>query len=278
MRLMLKLKASKDFAYDQKYYHKAAGFIYSLLKESPLNTLHDFKSYKFFCFSNLFPLPKNQKGELEFSVKKGSEMNWLISSPSTLFIRILEEKLKEKKEINIGEMSFYLESVKSFELKIPKRNLKLVSATPIIIRIPERNYDVYNIPKEFRKKRYVYWRKMYPHEAFLKQLEDNLKKKYEKFYGTKINIDNIFEIFYHKDEVVVYVTLEGRDIMMVGSLWEFYFTYLDEEQRKILKFGIDCGFGERNSLGFGFINPVSENRTILLHFKKIGCVKLNRQN
>ena len=186
-------------------------------------------------------------------------MNWLISSPSTLFIRILEEKLKEKKEINIGEMSFYLESVKSFELKIPERNLKLVSATPIIIRIPERNYDIYNIPKEFRKKRYVYWRKMYPFEAFLKQLEDNLKKKYEKFYGVKIDLNNIFEIFRFKKEVVSYVTLEGRDRMMVGSIWEFHFTYLTEEQGKILKFGIDCGFGERNSLGFGFINTLSKN-------------------
>jgi len=252
------MKASKDFVYDQKYYHKAAGFIYSLLKDSPLDTLHDFKSYKFFCFSNLFPLPKNQRGELEFSVKRGSKLNWLISSPSTLFIRILEGKLKEKKEVNIGEMSFYLEDLKSFELKIPKRDLKLVSATPIIVRIPERKYDIYNIPKEFRKKRYVYWRKMYPFEAFLRQLEDNLKKKYEKFYGTKINLDNIFEIFRFKKEVVNYITLEGRDRITVGSIWEFHFTYLTEEQRKILKFGVDCGFGERNSLGFGFINVISQ--------------------
>ena len=102
---------------------------------------------------------------------------------------------------------------------------------------------------------------MYPFEAFLKQLEDNLKKKYEKFYGIKTDLNNIFEIFRLKKEVVSYVTLEGRDRMIIGSIWEFYFNYLNEEQEKILKFGVDCGFGERNSLGFGFMNILSN------HFK-----------
>ena len=254
MRLMLKLKALKDFTYDPRYYHKASGVIYSLLKDSPLDFLHDYKSYKFFCFSNLFPLPKNEKGEINYSIRKGMLMNWIISSPSVFFIRVLEQKFKEKKELNIGEMSFSIEEINSFELKIPRKNVALITATPIVIRIPERNYDIYNIPKEFRKKRYVYWRKMYSLKAFIKQIEENLKKKYEKFYGTKINLDKIFEVYRFKKDAVCYVTLEGRDRMIVGSLWEFYFSYLGEEQRKILTFGIDCGFGERNSLGFGFIN------------------------
>lgn len=257
---MLKMKATKDFIYDQKYYHKASGFIYSLLKDSPLDTLHDSKSYKFFCFSNLFPLPKNETGKVNHSIKGGTEVNWIISSPSTLFIRVLEQKLKERKEINIGEMSFSIEKIELFELRIPKRNISLISATPIIIRIPEKNYEIYGIPKEFRKKRYVYWRKMYSFEAFIKQLEENLKKKYEKFYGVKADIDRIFETLRFRKEVVIYVTLEGRDRMMVGSLWEFYFSYLDSKQKMLLEFGIDCGFGERNSLGFGFINLTKNRR------------------
>jgi len=32
------------------------------------------------------------------------------------------------------------------------------------------------------------------------------------------------------------------------------FNNLSRDQRKLLEFGLDCGFGERNSLGFGFVN------------------------
>lgn len=34
------------------------------------------------------------------------------------------------------------------------------------------------------------------------------------------------------------------------------FSYLDEKHESILQFGPDCGFGEENSLEFGFMNMV----------------------
>ncbi|PKP59881.1 MAG: hypothetical protein CVT89_00760 [Candidatus Altiarchaeales archaeon HGW-Altiarchaeales-2] len=39
-----------------------------------------------------------------------------------------------------------------------------------------------------------------------------------------------------------------------GSVWEFNFNHLNDSQRRILEFGLDTGFGEMNSLGFGFMN------------------------
>lgn len=35
--------------------------------------------------------------------------------------------------------------------------------------------------------------------------------------------------------------------------------YMDSAQRRIIEFGLDCGFGERNTMGYGFVN-VYENR------------------
>jgi len=170
--------------------------------------------------------------------------------------------LEEKNEVDIGEMSFYIEDIKKFEIKLPKRNVRLISATPIIIRIPERNYDKYNIPKEFRKKRYVYWRPIFSFEAFVRQLEENLIKKYERFYQEKLDGDflPLFEDLKFKKPAICHFILRGIEIKVVGSVWEFYFPYLQKEKIKLLNFGIDSGFGERNSLGFGFIN--------LLRYKK----------
>ncbi|MDI6884677.1 MAG: hypothetical protein QMD00_06110 [Hadesarchaea archaeon] len=60
MRLLVKMKAERDQAYDLKYHHKLQGFIYGLLDETPYVRLHDRRGYKFFCFSNISPprMPK----------------------------------------------------------------------------------------------------------------------------------------------------------------------------------------------------------------------------
>jgi len=251
MRLLLELKANKDFNYDNNYFHKLQGFIYNLIKNTEYSKLHDKKGYKFFCFSNIFPLPKDYK------IKTGEVKKLIISSLDKVFIKFLAEKLKERKElIHIGEMEFLIDELKVFSLKF-RKNLRLISATPIIVRIPEKNYEKYGIPLEFRKKRYVYWRPNYAFEAFVKQLEENLIKKYNEFYKTSFKIERIFEVFkFRKGPIVSNVIIDGKPQVFVGSLWEFLFSYLSNEQKKILEFGIDAGFGERNSLGFGFMNVV----------------------
>jgi CRISPR-associated endoribonuclease Cas6 len=249
MRILLSLSPTKKFVYDLNYYHKTQGFIYNLLKDTPFSILHDKKGYKFFCFSNIFPI-----GDFEAE----SERHMLISSPSNHFIRVLAEKLTTDKHIHIGEMEFKISHIKILKLKLNSKNCRLISATPIIIRIPEKNYEKYSIPKEYRKRRFVYWRPQYSFEAFVKQLEENLIKKYEEFYKKSIEIDRIFEMFrFLKGPIVSHVIINGKEQKFIGSIWEFWFSYLNEKQKKILEFGIDAGFGERNSLGFGFINIIN---------------------
>ncbi|MGC8885519.1 MAG: CRISPR-associated endoribonuclease Cas6, partial [Candidatus Nanoarchaeia archaeon] len=79
MRILLNLKTTKNFSYDKNYFHKLEGFVYSFLKDTPLSILHDKKSYKFFCFSNIFPLPKEN-----LEIKSEEIKNLIISSPSSL--------------------------------------------------------------------------------------------------------------------------------------------------------------------------------------------------
>jgi CRISPR-associated endoribonuclease Cas6 len=37
-------------------------------------------------------------------------------------------------------------------------------------------------------------------------------------------------------------------------MWEFSWSHMDDAQRRVIEFGMDAGFGERNSMGFGFVN------------------------
>lgn len=257
MRLLLKFRALKNQAYDLKYHHKLQGFIYSLLNETPYVKLHDRRGYKFFCFSNIFP-PKGTKKDPSESMENGNLRQLLISSPEVGLINILNDKLvqieEERIPVNIGDMSFELESVRVLEPRID-RSCRLITGTPIVLRIPKKKFERYGIvpPKDYD---YVYWRKHWPFEPFVKQLEDNLFKKYNEFYGGSLEEFPLFEQFMFKKQVCNHVVLGGKEVKVLGSVWEFSFGYLDGKKRDVLQFGLDVGFGEENSLGFGFMNVV----------------------
>jgi len=249
MRFLIELQAVKDCAYDMKYHHKLQGFIYNLLKGTVYSNIHDKRGYKFFSFSNIFP-PKD--------VKAGVIRQLLISSPDRNFMKILKDKLdifkKEGKTVNIGEMLFEVKNIFILEPKLG-RSCELITGTPIVIRIPKKNYEKYEIkpPKDYD---YIYWRKNYPFKAFIKQLEDSLFKKYEDFYNISVKQIQIFEQFIFKKQVCNHIIIQGKEIKVFGSLWEFVFSNLDNEKRNLLQFCTECGFGELNSLGFGFMNIV----------------------
>jgi CRISPR-associated endoribonuclease Cas6 len=62
----------------------------------------------------------------------------------------------------------------------------------------------------------------------------------------------IIQRFMFKKQVSTRVLMNGQEQIVIGSIWEFWFG--DDAYKELLEFGIDCGFGERNSLGFGFMN------------------------
>lgn len=243
MRLLIKLKALKACAYDITYYPKLQGFVYSLLEDTEYSTLHDRKAYKFFSFSNIFPSK---------DFKEGDKRQFMVSSPDQKLIETFKTRLTQREQAAIGEMLFKIESVNALNPKIAGQST-LKTGTPIVIRIPRENYARYGIspPKDYD---YLYWRKEYSFNAFLRQLEDNLFKKYNEFHSTTIDQFQIFEQFKFLKSVSIPVPLDGKNVTVIASLWEFIFNYIDKRKQDILQFGLDCGFGELNSMGFGFMN------------------------
>jgi len=249
MRLLVELRAVCDCVYDLMYYHKLQGFLYGLLGGSAYSDLHDRRGYKFFSFSNIFPSTDMHEGDVR---------RFLVSSPDVDLIRVSRDRLDGLRRdccpVNVGEMSFTVEGVSVLEPHVD-RSCVLASGTPIIVRVPRANYAKYGIdpPRDYP---YVYWRKQYPFDAFIRQLEDNLFKKYNMFYGVSVESFPIFEQFVFHKQVCNHVIIEGKEVKVFGSLWRFIFSYLDGEKKRIIQFALDTGFGELNSLGFGFINMV----------------------
>jgi CRISPR-associated endoribonuclease Cas6 len=238
-----------------QYHYHLQGFIYHLLKHSIYEHIHDKEGYKFFCFSNIFPAKNLQKGDIR---------TLIISSPDGEFISHLDNVLRQAwntTEINIGCMKFRIDYIDKLVQKVPNGLLvTLITGTPIIVRIPSEKYLKYGIELK-REYGYIYWRSEHPIDLFISQIENNLLNKYNEYYY-HAGVDNsnsqnrssfhLFEKFKFKKQISTIISMKGFDQVVIGTIWEFGFKV--ECDRNIIQFALDVGLGERNSLGFGFMN------------------------
>ncbi|MEM4396307.1 MAG: CRISPR-associated endoribonuclease Cas6 [Candidatus Woesearchaeota archaeon] len=261
MRLLLSLISYQNQNYDFSYYTKIQGFIYKCLKETEYSFIHDLKHYKFFCFSNIFPVENFEEGKKYYLQ---------ISTPDANLINILNLKIQEiinhKKLVQFGELKFFIESSQIINPVI-KNRVMLISATPIIIRISNKQIHdsefIFSLDKSYS---YYYWKANFPMELFIKNLRNNLIKKYIFFHklndSQEIRKDFLSLNFNAtlKKEVAVPLIIKEKRIIVIGTIWKFDFYNLSEKQKELLKFSIDSGFGEKNSFGFGFLNILKRKK------------------
>ncbi len=254
MRLLIKLESKVDTPYENQYHFHLQSFIYSLLKGSKYSYLHDKKGYKFFCFSNIFPVSDK--------ILKNDIRNLIISSPDIEFIELVDSMLNKNNSIMLGNMDFTIVAKQKILPKIRKNiPFKLITGTPIIIRIPSKKFNEYDYVPE-KQYSYIYWRKNHPIQLFISQLENNLLRKYSEFnsmikYQNSILHQNIglFERFRFKKQISTRIMTNKRLHIVIGTTWEFEFE--GWENAKLINFILDAGLGERNSMGFGFINLIT---------------------
>ena len=96
-------------------------------------------------------------------------------------------------------------------------------------------------------------------EVFIKQLEDNLRKKYGEFHNKDVPKEPLFQRIMFLKQVSNRVKVKGEEHVVIGSIWKFGFDGLDSWKEDLIKFGLDAGFGEMNSMGFGFVNLEGTN-------------------
>lgn len=127
MRVILKLKNLTTFVPDFQYHFKVQGFVYSLLRNTSFEDLHDKKGFKFFSFSNIFS-DRSSPDRL---------FNLIISSPSNKFVNELSYQLKKIKENELPVEIGSLFELKDFHI-IHNNNLQLpliiMTESPIVLR------------------------------------------------------------------------------------------------------------------------------------------------
>jgi CRISPR-associated endoribonuclease Cas6 len=244
-----------------QYHYHLQGFIYSLLKHSIYESIHDKEGFKFFSFSNIFPAKNLQKGDIR---------TLIISSPDGEFISYLDKVLRQvwnTSEIKIGCMKFRIDYIDKLVQKVPNGlPVTLITGTPIIVRIPSEKYIKYGIEPK-REYGYIYWRSGHPIDLFISQVQNNLLKKYTEYCALMNIVEDehlassrqqttfsLFQKLKFKKQISTRVLMKDFSQVIIGTVWEFVFS--PPFNSDLIQFALDAGLGERNSMGFGFVNLI----------------------
>lgn len=70
----------------------------------------------------------------------------------------------------------------------------------------------------------------------------------------------IFDMFKFKKQISTRLSINKFEQVIIGSIWEFIFNRINNNNnnKDIIQFALDSGLGERNSLGFGFMNLMAK--------------------
>jgi CRISPR-associated endoribonuclease Cas6 len=253
MRLLVRLTARADAAYDHTYHHKLRGRIWRALEDTPFDERHDEPRPLGVSFSNPFP-PRN--------MTEGDERTLLVAAPEEPLLAHIAEDLISDRELNIGEMPFHVDEITGLSPDVgePGTTGTLETGTGVLVRIPPRRFEEYGI--EVDSEQAEYWRPEHTIEPFKTQLENNLDRKHGAFApdyqpGPSDVDGELFDTYELLKTFAIPVTVtQGTELTYVLSKWKLGYTVRDDDHRRHLNLALDTGIGERNALGFGFLNIV----------------------
>ncbi len=234
MRILLRFRPLESFSFDEVCKHTLQGFIYSALKESSYSSLHDTSSFKFFCFSDIFPSGDYREDE---------DKNLIISSPDPHFINTLYKSLNEKKEFRLKTHKVKIEDLKKFYVSLKN---SFISGSPIVLYKDNKMNIYYSFKRDGDL------------DFFHQRLKDNAVKKYNAYYNSDFQLEgDLFDNMEFKKEVAVRNFKGGKEFIVIGNVWSLLErSSISKGEKAFYNFIMECGLGEKNSMGFGFVNPL----------------------
>ncbi|MHA1369532.1 MAG: CRISPR-associated endoribonuclease Cas6, partial [Promethearchaeota archaeon] len=194
--------------------------------------------FKYFCFSDVFPPARDDD-------TGGVVIQFLISSPNADFIKVLKEQLITGKRYKLGGMM--VEAINTKLYKIGVRS-SFKTGSPVVLYKNNRE----NLYFSFKRDGDVMF--------FLDRVKMNALKKFNTYYNAELEFDDaIFDTCVFNKEVAVREFKSGHAFIVIGSMWSLLrANTISRHLYKFYIFIMDCGIGEKNSFGFGFLNPIKE--------------------
>ncbi len=254
MRMLIDAHVLNDVFTDQPNKAGMQGFFYGLMARTKFSKLHERQGFKFFCFSDVFPLSQCRRGG-DIKVIFSSPLSSMVKEMGTYLKKCLDSGDVHQCVFNWGGWKVLITGVKVFD--VPLRR-DWITGSPIALR-----YDPERGP---RSDRYFSFERQDGLHEFLERLKENAIKKYEAFTGLPAPIDDhqfLFEDLVYDKTVSIPVTIHGEEINILASKWKKLSIVKahSKELKDFYKFLMDAGVGERNAMGFGFVNPINSRNS-----------------
>jgi len=240
MRIKLSLKAAADTIVQFNYNQLIHAMILNKIEFADpeyAREIHDSRSFKFFTFSEIF-IPKG-KAEKEGLKVFSENVHLFLSSPNERFMKAFISGILCKPEVRIGSANFILETANvepSTDFSSGRAKFRTISS--IVSSTMEETGGIRRI------------KDLTPADTkFYENVCNNILRKYEKFYGC-LPKDKSFSIKLVKPLKTRRIRI--KDDFHIGNLMIFE----AQGSTELLNFAYDCGFGEKNSMGFGMTEVI----------------------
>lgn len=249
---MAKLRARANAVYDEQYHHKLRGRMWGALDGTEFESLHNEDRPLGLSFSNPFP---------PHDMNEGDRRTLLVAAPQRDLVGAVAGNLTTNTELNIGEMPFEVEDVSLFAPDVGEPGSRgiLETGTGVLVRIPPWRAEEYpNV--ETDGEHATFWLPEHTFAPLKQQLEANLDQKHDLFCPEDLpgpsEVDgDLFDSYELIKTFALPTTVtQGVEQTLILSKWRLGYKVRDDHHRRHLNLALDTGIGERNALGFGFLN------------------------
>lgn len=263
MRIKITLAADRDGCIDFNYQHQIQALIYEFLSNSDPDYaawLHDQgyvfaddKIFKLFVFSGItFHKPFKAAGGFRFKATAADHFifSFQIASPLDRFLQHLVQGIfKQGQKLRLSGQDVGVERVETLpssgldDLKDSVGLRLRPLESPIFVKkpMPRDQRDVYLFPGD---------------EGYEDFLNQNLFHKYETLYGKTYEGGPLKFEFQPPEGKSVKAFKVYKNGQVVGEIKGTLRPFTAKGPKELIRIGLECGFGQNNSLGCGYVEVV----------------------
>ena len=248
MRIQILADVGSGLTLPINYNHLLAGVIYRFLAESDpeyASFLHEEgyriaeKRFKLFTFSQLMAERRRIRGD---KIHFGSTLTWSVSSPVERFLSHFADTLLTEGSLSFGQRQLQIRDVTIPRIPRFQSEMQFRCLSPIVMTTTrERNGKQamhYCLPED---------------PAFSELVRQNLIRKHEVIHG-RLPSDDAFTLKFDKNYIArkqgsVTRLIDFKGIKVRGVLCPFRVS----GNPALIQIGYECGFGDKNSAGFGMV-------------------------
>ncbi len=219
---------------EYNYQHQVASMFYHFFDniEHEVGEIHHKKGYKFYTFSRL-EIPSRKVVNDGLLMLSNDAYLWFSCVDDNVALHLARE-IVQSKTLMIGNISFAVLGVQLVESFQPTNDVVFSTMSPILLRTTREENG-----------RTRSWDLEPGEPEFITRLSDNLHRKYEFYYGKRIDGNLAVKDVKHvrSNRIRIKDTFHRANLMHIHL----------EGEPELLQFAYDCGLGEKNSMGFGMV-------------------------